>query len=295
MKPRQRGVGFRGQRIVVLPRTMVASTVSHPLLKGLMATDVGYFPKAKGHLRIRERGAEQAIFIYCAKGAGGCEMEGRTHEVRKGHLLVVPAGVPHSYWADKERPWSIHWFHAVGTNVEAYLQALGLSAGNPVLPFPDDVQLLSLFEEVLEAAERGFTLKNLLYTAHSLAHLMGWLLWHADELTHNSSSARSRVTETINFLKTHIGEPLRMASLASMAGLSVSQYNSLFRSVTGYSPANYLARLRMHRAVELLNSTALSIKEISGLLGYCDQFYFSRVFHSTYERTPSEHRALYKP
>ena len=295
MKPRQRGVGFRGQRIVVLPRTMVASTVSHPLLKGLMATDVGYFPKAKGHLRIRERGAEQAIFIYCAKGAGGCEMEGRTHEVRKGHLLVVPAGVPHSYWADKERPWSIHWFHAVGTNVEAYLQALGLSAGNPVLPFPDDVQLLSLFEEVLEAAERGFTLKNLLYTAHSLAHLMGWLLWHADELTHNSSSARSRVTETIKFLETHIGEPLRMGSLAGMANLSVSQYNSLFRSVTGYSPASYLTRLRMQRAAELLNSTTLSIKEISGLLGYCDQFYFSRVFHSTYERTPSEHRALYKP
>ena len=73
---------------MVLPRELVASVLSHPLLKGLMATDVGYFPRAKGHLRIRERGVEQAIFIYCAKGVGGCEMEGRTYEVQIGRAHV---------------------------------------------------------------------------------------------------------------------------------------------------------------------------------------------------------------
>ena len=294
-KPKQKKVGFRDQRIVVLPRKLVKDTLSHPLLKSLMATDVGYFPKAKGHFRIRESGAEEAIFMYCANGAGGCDLEGRTYQINKGHLLVIPAGVPHSYWADKEQPWSIHWFHVVGTNVGDYLDALGLSAASPVLPFPDDVQLLSLFEEVLEAAERGFTLKNMLYTAHTLSHLMGWLLWHADELVQSKSNARTRVNTTIEFLKSHIREPLRMKSLASMAFLSVSQYNNLFRSITGYSPANYFTRLRMQRAVELLNFTTLSIKEISALLGYCDQFYFSRVFHATYEHTPTEHRALFTP
>ena len=53
MDPVEKGEGFRGQRIVVLPRKVVAHALKHPLLASLLPTDVGYFPRARGHLRVR--------------------------------------------------------------------------------------------------------------------------------------------------------------------------------------------------------------------------------------------------
>jgi AraC-like DNA-binding protein len=49
----------------------------------------------------------------------------------------------------------------------------------------------------------------------------------------------------------------------------------------------------MQRAVQLLNTTSLPIKQIGDLLGFSDQFYFSRAFKKLHNHSPSEHRRRY--
>jgi len=153
MKMRQKREGFKGQRIVVVPRPVLERTARDPLLKGLLPTDAGYYPKAKGHICAREEGAPETIFIYCAEGKGWCEIGGRWHDVVANQLLVVPAFTPHVYGAAKTIPWTIHWFHAVGTNMPFYLERLGVAKEKPVVSLAGDVYLFSLFEEVVEALE----------------------------------------------------------------------------------------------------------------------------------------------
>ena len=120
MKRREKQEGFPGERLVVVPRPVVALAVKQPLLKHLLPTDAGFYPRAEGHKCTRERGCPEAVFIYCARGAGWCEIAGRRHEVNKDQLLVIPAGTPHVYGAGKKEPWTIHWFHAVGSNIAFY-------------------------------------------------------------------------------------------------------------------------------------------------------------------------------
>ncbi len=55
----------------------------------------------------------------------------------------------------------------------------------------------------------------------------------------------------------------------------------------------YLNHLRMQRAVQLLNTTPLSIKAIGDQLGFSDQFYFSRAFNKLHGHSPTEHRRRY--
>src|SRR5579862_2440415 len=88
MNRAQKGEGFPGQRIVVLPRAIVEKSQAHPLLGGLLPTDAGFFPKARGHYRERCQGVDQAIFIYCTRGMGWAELGGRRVTVRPGELLV---------------------------------------------------------------------------------------------------------------------------------------------------------------------------------------------------------------
>ena len=85
VKPeRQRGEGFPGQRIVVLPRSAVGRLTTHPVLGRLLLTDIGYYPNALGHFFEREQGVNQAIFIYCTKGRGWCEFTRAAPRHRRG-------------------------------------------------------------------------------------------------------------------------------------------------------------------------------------------------------------------
>jgi AraC family transcriptional regulator, arabinose operon regulatory protein len=177
--------------------------------------------------------------------------------------------------------------------VPHYLEKLEVSAEHPVVPLGGDVQLFSLFEEVLEGLEHGFTATHLIYAAHSLTHLMGLILRHKDEFRHGETSVRQRMEKSIEFMKGHLRERLTVATLAALVSLSRSHYTKSFRRVTGYAPLSYLNHLRMQRAVQLLNTTNLSIKQIGVQLGFADQLYFSRAFRKVHSHSPSEHRRRY--
>jgi AraC-like DNA-binding protein len=290
---REKLEGFTGQRLVVVPRPLLTTALQHPLLRTLVPTDAGYYPKAGGHTCARKHGCPETIFIYCAEGGGWCEIAGRRHEIARNQLLVIPAGTPHVYGADRNHPWTIHWFHANGSNLPFYLERLGVRTDQPVVCLGGDPQLFSLFEDLLGGLQRGFALTHLIYAAHSLAHLMGLILRHKEEYWPGETSGRERIEKSLAFMNSHLRERLTVASLSAIANLSRSHYTALFRRVTGHAPLNYLNHLRMQRAVQLLSSTGWSIKQISDHLGFSDQFYFSRAFTKMHNHSPSEHRRHY--
>jgi AraC family transcriptional regulator, arabinose operon regulatory protein len=286
--------GFPGQRIAVLPREVVARALQQPLLEGLLPTDVGYFPKAAGHLRERRAGVDQAIFIYCTHGKGWCEMGGLRSEVNAGELLVVPPNTPHVYGADEAQPWTIAWVHAAGAHVGCYLQELGVSAERPVLRLGDDPQLHSLFEEVLEAVEHGYTPAQLLYASHALAHLVAVMVVRRRQPGHGNLAAEEKIPLTIQHMKQHLAVPLHLSTLAGLANLSASHYTALFKRQTGYAPIDYFIRLRIHRAAQLLDTSSLSVKAVAEEVGYGDHFYFSRAFKRINGAAPSLYRSRRK-
>jgi AraC-like DNA-binding protein len=290
----EKGEGFPGQRIVVLPRTAVARARQHPLLRNLVPTDIGYFPKAAGHLRERSTGVDQAIFISCVRGGGWCELRGVRHTVRAGDVLVVPPNEPHLYAADSREPWTIAWLHAAGDAVPVFLKELGITAENPVLFLGDDPQLRALFEEVLDMLEHGYAPPQLLYAAQTLTHLIGAMIWHRRQNWRGEPDSAQKVAQSIAYMKQHLQHPLRVARLAAMSNLSPSHYSALFKEQTGYSPIDYFIRLRMHQACQLLDTTHLSVKDIAARLGYDDQLYFSRLFKTVNELAPSEYRQTRK-
>jgi AraC-like DNA-binding protein len=100
-----------------------------------------------------------------------------------------------------------------------------------------------------------------------------------------------RIASTISYMKEHLNEPLRAATLASVARMSLPHYFVIFKRCTGSTPIDYFIRLRMERARELLATTSCSVKEIAGVLGYDDPLYFSRVFKAVNETTPTQYRS----
>ncbi|HEY3594848.1 MAG TPA: AraC family transcriptional regulator, partial [Polyangiaceae bacterium] len=128
------------------------------------------------------------------------------------------------------------------------------------------------------------------YAAQLLGHLVGRMIWLRRHNARETPKAEQRVLQTIEHIRATLDTPLELAAMASLSKLSPSHYSALFRQLTGHSPKNYVTRLRIHRAAQLLGTTNHRVKTIAAMLGYDDALYFSRLFRRINGKSPSAHR-----
>ncbi len=84
-------------------------------------------------------------------------------------------------------------------------------------------------------------------------------------------------------------------TLAALIGVTPQHLARLFRRSLGQSPLEYLGRLRLNRALQLLvDRPDLRIHEVGAAVGYPDPNYFIRLFRRHEGRTPGEFRELHR-
>jgi transcriptional regulator GlxA family with amidase domain len=108
----------------------------------------------------------------------------------------------------------------------------------------------------------------------------------------DEGGAQNNIDRCIAFMEKNVNRPLQVAVLAAQASLSPSHFFAMFKQRTGCPPMDYFTRLRMLRACEIFDTTPASVKEVAGMMGYDDPFYFSRVFKSVSEMAPVHYRNL---
>lgn len=102
---------------------------------------------------------------------------------------------------------------------------------------------------------------------------------------------RPSIESIAEYMLQNLNHPVRISTLCELAELSPSAFFARFKRVTGQSPIAYLIRARMGLAVRLLEQPNLGIKQIAALVGYPDEFHFSRRFKSTIGLSPRHYRA----
>jgi AraC-like DNA-binding protein len=85
----------------------------------------------------------------------------------------------------------------------------------------------------------------------------------------------------------HYAEPLDLASLAAVAGISRYHFQRLFTATYGVSPAAHLSQRRVERAQDLLRATNLTVTEVCHLVGFSSLGSFSSRFRELVGETPS--------
>lgn len=92
-----------------------------------------------------------------------------------------------------------------------------------------------------------------------------------------ASTAPEGLRRAKAYIETHYAEPITLEQLGTIAGLSPKRFSERFNLAFGTRPLAYLIGTRMDHATELL-ATDLLIKDIAHMVGYEDQFYFSRIY-----------------
>ena len=88
----------------------------------------------------------------------------------------------------------------------------------------------------------------------------------------------------------YMDQDLSLNSLCKHLLMSVSYFSMVFKNHTGETFIEYLTRVRMEKAVELLKTTDLKSYEVADRVGYADPHYFGLIFKKATGMTPIECR-----
>lgn len=103
-----------------------------------------------------------------------------------------------------------------------------------------------------------------------------------------------RILEIKQYIRAHYKEALDLADVAEKFGYNYHYLSACFSRYTKEGYSEYVNKVRIEKACELLEIGTMSISEVSVAIGYSDHSYFCRVFKKMTGKTPSQYKQSMK-
>ncbi len=157
-----------------------------------------------------------------------------------------------------------------------------------------DVRLSSLLAAVNSERVAGFPSGRLFLDsveqALAAALVTGYAVRHQPVRTYRGGLSPARLRRVKEFVHAKIEEELSLRELAQSVGLSIAHFSEMFRKSTGETPHQFVLRLRVERAKEMLRSDESRVLDVAIACGFKTQQHFARLFRQLCGSTPTEYR-----
>lgn len=100
------------------------------------------------------------------------------------------------------------------------------------------------------------------------------------------------VQKILECIQENLSLKLRVCDISAELFVSESKIRDAFRKEMGIPIGKYIDDMVFTKARQLLTVSSISISKISTMLGFCDQFYFSRQFSKKFGVAPSQFRKM---
>lgn len=99
-----------------------------------------------------------------------------------------------------------------------------------------------------------------------------------------------KVSSALQYIENYLGNRITLMILAKKCQTNRTDLYRRFKKATGYSVKRFVIQKRMERAISLLRSNALSVKEISNKVGYRSYPSFINAFYKYFGNYPKYYR-----
>lgn len=194
--------------------------------------------------------------------------------------------------------------HAVAT-AETYFDLVAQLHGDYLM----NLRLKAL-EFVLYAEHLAYTSGGMVYEFRSRADYLPTVMeisdipslrtWFVDKIGAASRNVSTKASEKSlgaveaakAYIQNNYSRDISLDEVSAAVNISPYYFSKIFKEDVGEGFVEYLTKIRMDKAKELLTTTECSMKEICSMVGYADPNYFSRTFKKNVGVTPTEYKQL---
>jgi AraC family transcriptional regulator of arabinose operon len=250
----------------------------------------GYLDEGSDYTTFRRRGTTDWLLIHTLSGSGRLvARDGAALHTGRGDAVLLRPGSRHDYGtAPGAAGWEIVFSHF-------HPRAEWM----PLLEWPQPVSGIGrisadgeVHQRIAAAlhrsarAGRGALARAELFAVNALEEALLW----CDAQNGLARRVDERLLRVLEYVDSHLAEPLDVHRLAGVVHLSASRLTHLFRDHLGTSPQRYVERQRVTRAKQLLDLTARPVAAIAREVGWADPLYFSQRFRRFVGQSPTAYR-----
>ena len=229
-------------------------------------------------------------FAFVAEGAFWADVNGERRLYRKGDLLALRPGDVTRFTQEGPRKLVM-----LGLGIECDQSGMTNALGQRDFPRHRTLRRPREFVARFVLLERAIKERRGLRDWQMAEALVGMMAFLLRETNAPSRSDRfnvlARCADAASaWAMENLGRAFSTEDWARAAGVSAPLLDRAFRRTFGRSARRWLEDQRMQTACRQLLSTARSVKEVAFAVGYEDPFYFSRVFHRRFHRSPRDYR-----
>ncbi|TJZ78866.1 effector binding domain-containing protein [Chitiniphilus eburneus] len=103
-------------------------------------------------------------------------------------------------------------------------------------------------------------------------------------------TAFERIQRAIDFIETHLQEPMSIGAIAAPTNYSAFHFQRVFRAISGFSVQAYIRQRRLTEAAQMLTNPQVTVLDAAVAYGYGSHEAFTRAFETCFAMTPSEYR-----
>lgn len=231
------------------------------------------------------------LMLYTLSGEGSLRYGGEEHRLSPGSLMYIDCMEAHSYRPAGPAPWSFYWAHFYGATSDGYYK-LFHTAAPPVVENLSDSRIPALMEQIVELNRSAQPSTEILNSRLLIELITEAILAAAPDYA--SGEIPESIRKVVRYMERHFSEPITLDRLADRFAVSKYHLARAFKRATGVSPGEYLIRLRVSRAQDLLKNSELPLSEIAAAVGVSSQNHFYALFKSRTDHSPREYRNMWR-
>ncbi|MCX8130734.1 MAG: AraC family transcriptional regulator [Clostridia bacterium] len=244
--------------------------------------------------------------VYIKKGDAVFEIAGKPAHIGPNDIIIIKPNQPHKFIVKSEAGCefivlNFKFTNQVGgeiseTSLEDFLNFVSGKETGPFisLKVSQKNEIITLLNRILkerEGSDLGSEFLNYLLVMElfifiSRALKMEW----ESSIKYKSPKLKELIEISAKFINNNFEREISLSDIAKFVFLSPSYFTRAFKEEMGISPINYLLKVRVGRAKELLKETDLKISDIALNVGFSNQQRFNEIFKKYSGYTPLQYR-----
>lgn len=231
------------------------------------------------------------VMHIITKGKGALSINNESYELGEGDIFIIKPNTKISYKQETKNPWEYIWFEFYGGVAKKIISCIDAKE-NLIIKTTKLETIKHLFKSAVNKLSDCYKNSESILIDSTLLNMFSLILSEQTNLKECKELTKKeiKVSEIISFIESNYSNSdLTIKSIADKFYFTQSYFTRLFKETTGVTPIQFIIKIRMTKACELLSHKSFTIAQIAENVGFKNQFYFSKEFKKYYGITPSQY------